>query len=238
MFETKHGGAGTKLYRVWKGMKRRCKNESRSDYERYGGRGIYVCKEWEDDFSAFRDWSMNNGYTEELTLDRRDVNGSYTPDNCRWTDDETQRNNTRRNVFVTIEGDTKTLAQWARVVGVTTSTMHTRYNEGLRGIELIADRKTTMLGKQHTEETKRRISEKLKGENNHNYGKEFSEETRKRLSESHKGQKAHNKIEFTKEQINDIVARLKGKQSQEDIAKVYGCSRKPIYRIKQEFLRG
>lgn len=94
---TKHGASPhrgyTKLYNTWLRMKGRCNSPTSTSYPYYGARGISVCEEWENDFSAFRDWAMKNGYKEGLSIDRIDVNGNYCPQNCRWiTMAEQQRN--------------------------------------------------------------------------------------------------------------------------------------------------
>ena len=74
-------------------MKGRCNRPTATSYKYYGGRGISVCEEWENDFAAFRDWALANGYQEGLSIDRIDVNGNYCPGNCRWiTMAEQQRN--------------------------------------------------------------------------------------------------------------------------------------------------
>jgi hypothetical protein len=95
----KHGFAShkkyDKLYHTWNGIKYRCYNEKSKDYKHYGGRGITVCEAWLNDFLTFRDWAIANGYTDELTIDRIDVNGNYEPSNCRWiTVAEQNRNKT------------------------------------------------------------------------------------------------------------------------------------------------
>lgn len=81
---TTHGMSKTKLYHTWKNMKKRCENPNATRYERYGGRGIKVCEEWRNDFMEFYAWAMANGYQEGLTIDRKDNDKGYYPDNCRW----------------------------------------------------------------------------------------------------------------------------------------------------------
>lgn len=119
---TTHGGTGTRLYTIWSLMKRRCDNPND---ELYGGRGIRVCDEWRD-FSAFRQWAISNGYSDDLSLDRKDPNGNYEPGNCRWATDKEQQNNKRNNRVVSFRGETHTVAEWADKTGVPVVTLWNR----------------------------------------------------------------------------------------------------------------
>lgn len=127
---TTHGGRKERLYHIWINMKSRCYNSNDKEYKNYGGRGVTICNEWKDDFRTFREWSKANGYREDLTIDRIDVNGNYTPDNCRWVTMVVQANNSRRNVFLTHNGKTQTVAQWAREMGVNHRMLHKRLKRG------------------------------------------------------------------------------------------------------------
>lgn len=80
----KHGKRNTRLFRIWASMKNRCLNKNNPKYKNYGGRGIKICDEWLIDFMSFYKWSIENGYKDDLTLDRRNVNFDYCPENCRW----------------------------------------------------------------------------------------------------------------------------------------------------------
>lgn len=104
----------TRIYDIYANMKQRCENPNNPRYKSYGGRGISVCPEWlgKQGVQNFIDWSMTNGYNDELTLDRIDNNKGYYPDNCRWTTQEIQRNNQRKSIWIEIIGIKKTLKQW------------------------------------------------------------------------------------------------------------------------------
>lgn len=97
---TKHGQNGTRPYIIWQHMKDRCYNSKHQAFKHYGGRGITICDEWKDNFQAFYDWAMANGYRDDLTIDRIDVDGNYEPSNCRWATAKEQANNKRRNKHV------------------------------------------------------------------------------------------------------------------------------------------
>ena len=104
-----HGKSKSRIYRIWSGMLRRCNNKNDKRYTNYGGRGIKV--EFKS-FEEFYDWSINNGYKDNLTIYRIDNNGNYSKSNCRWTDNKTQTNNKRNNHYITLNNETKTLMQW------------------------------------------------------------------------------------------------------------------------------
>ena len=108
---TYHGMSNTRLYNIWKDMRRRCQATYRTDYPRYGGRGIKVCKEWSIDFMSFYNWSIKHGYSSSLSIDRINVNGDYCPENCRWVTDDVQANNKTNNIYLDYKGEKVTLKQ-------------------------------------------------------------------------------------------------------------------------------
>jgi hypothetical protein len=113
----KHGETRTRLYNIWRKMLRRCKNSNEKRYKDYGGRGIFVCNEWKD-YLVFRDWALSNGYKEDLTIDRRNNDGNYDPDNCRWATYKEQGNNKRNNHCIVYNGKTQTLMQWSEETSI------------------------------------------------------------------------------------------------------------------------
>ena len=99
MMNLTHGGTGSRLYVIWRSMKTRCLNAKSKSYGYYGGRGISISEDWIQNFEAFRDWALINGYSEKLTLDRIDCDGMYEPKNCRWATWHEQMMNRRRRVI-------------------------------------------------------------------------------------------------------------------------------------------
>ena len=124
----KHGLAGSRLYKIYKGMKRRCKSKSCCDYKDYGGRGIKLCAEWDGEHGGekFVKWSLENGYNDNLSIDRIDVNGDYSPNNCRWANMKTQANNKRSNHVLEYNGERHTLTEWSEITGLSVGTIGAR----------------------------------------------------------------------------------------------------------------
>lgn len=127
---TTHNLRKHRLFSIWANMKSRCYNPNTDHYSSYGARGIRVCEEWLNDFQAFYDWAMKNGYRDDLTIDRIEVNGNYEPGNCRWATSKRQANNTRRCVKVILNGETKTLSEWCDLLGINYRTVQDRRRRG------------------------------------------------------------------------------------------------------------
>ncbi len=132
-----HGMSNTKVYANWLAMRNRCHLETDPAYQYYGGRGIAVCDEWRTDFLSFYNWMIANGYCEdpnarntEYTIDRIDVNGNYCPDNCRLVSFLEQANNKRDNRLEIYNGETHTIAEWARIKGIRYKTFCNRLYRG------------------------------------------------------------------------------------------------------------
>ena len=125
-----HGEYKTRLYSIWRGMKKRCYHKTHCDYPRYGGRGIVVCNEWLHDYISFREWSLSNGYSDSLTLDRKDVNGNYEPNNCRWVTKQQQNDNRRNSIRLEHSGQCLTLKEWSQLLDIPVVTLRGRYRRG------------------------------------------------------------------------------------------------------------
>lgn len=110
-YQVKHKWSRTKLYACWISIKHRCSNPKFPAFKHYGGKGIIICKEWEFNFEAFKDWSLANGYQEHLTIDRKDSNKNYEPDNCRWATWVQQANNRSTNKFYLVKEELLTITQ-------------------------------------------------------------------------------------------------------------------------------
>jgi hypothetical protein len=121
-------GKSSRTFKSWEMMKQRCFNPNASDFDRYGGRGVKICERWRTSFSAFlEDMGVR---PEGCTLDRKDNDGDYEPGNCQWATGSDQQRNTRVSIWLTINGETRPLIEWAKVALVDISNMRRRYHAG------------------------------------------------------------------------------------------------------------
>ena len=132
----RYSGKGTRLYRIWEGIKSRTQNPNDKDFHHYGARGIEICRQWSASFKRFEAWAQQNGYTDELTIDRIDNEKGYSPENCQWASIKDQANNRRTNVLLQYKGEEKTLRQWCDELNLNYQTMYSRICRGKKwGVE-------------------------------------------------------------------------------------------------------
>lgn len=145
----KHGKKHTRLYSIWQCMKGRCNYPSHEHYQNYGGRGIKICDSWNGDFMSFYDWAMSNGYSDDLSIDRKDNDKGYSPDNCRWATSKEQTANRRKTTIgskvgiratITISylGEEKTIPEWAEQYGLTYEILRKRLRKIIMPPELFS----------------------------------------------------------------------------------------------------
>lgn len=127
-FHKSHGMTDTQLYVAWLNMRSRCNKPDNIMYQNYGGRGIRVCKEWDDAFEPFMEWALGHGYKDGLSIDRIDVNGNYEPSNCRWVPKSEQYLNRTDSHLITALGKTQTIKEWADETGIKYDTIERRIN--------------------------------------------------------------------------------------------------------------
>lgn len=125
---TRHGLVKHPLYSVWLGLKKRCYSDKEKSYPDYGGRGITVCDEWLNDFTAFYEWALENGYAKGLEIDRRNNSGNYEPGNCRFVPRIINAGNRRSNRLITFNGQTLIMADWAKELGMRYDKIRYRMN--------------------------------------------------------------------------------------------------------------
>lgn len=134
---SKDGHSKTRLYSIWIGIKDRTTCEKRLRAKDYINRGITMCDKW-NDWEVFKNWAINNGYSEDLSIDRIDNNKGYYPENCRWVDAKTQGENKRNNIVVEINGETHILSEWCRILGLNRYSVKSRIlQQGLTPYEAL-----------------------------------------------------------------------------------------------------
>lgn len=122
----KHNMSHTPLYQKWASIKRRCYTPSVKSYKDYGGRGIKMCEEWKNSFESFMQWALQSGYSDGLTIERKDNNGNYCPENCMWIPFNEQQKNRRMCQFISYKGETKTLTDWCKTFNIPYKRVHNR----------------------------------------------------------------------------------------------------------------
>lgn len=132
-----HGMRYSRLYNIWTQVTQRCTNKNNTRYDQYGGRGITVCEEWMD-FKVFAKWARKNGYEDNLSIDRIDVDGNYQPSNCKWSTDTEQQRNKRNSRYIIINGTKKTVAEWSEISEIPYKTLLRRLNKGCKEENLLA----------------------------------------------------------------------------------------------------
>lgn len=125
-----HGETRSRLHIEWSSMRSRCNNQKNKRYDRYGGRGITVCPEWDHSYVAFRDWAIANGYRDNLTIDRIDNDGNYEPQNCRWTTQKEQQNNKSTTVKIEYHGETLSIKGLAEKYDIDYHCLYARLQRG------------------------------------------------------------------------------------------------------------
>lgn len=126
----KHGLSKKRIYKTYTTMMRRCYNPECEKFKTYGAKGITVCDEWKEDPIAFYNWAISNGYSDDLTIDRIKVQGNYEPSNCRWATQKQQANNRTTNIFLTLNGVTLTVTEWADILCVDSRMLFLRLKRG------------------------------------------------------------------------------------------------------------
>ena len=120
-----HGDSKSRLYKIWLGIKKRCLNKNCKRYYDYGERGISICNEWLE-WSNFKRWALSNGYSDNLSIERIDNDKDYEPSNCKWILKNDQSKNRRFCNWITYNGETHDLTDWAKILGIKRTTLSAR----------------------------------------------------------------------------------------------------------------
>lgn len=124
-----HGMSNTRLYQTWINMKARCYRKTHPAYKNYGARGIKVCDKWRNSFKTFAEWSLANGYTDDLTIERIDNDRDYEPDNCKWICFGEQAENRRTNLNITYHNETHNLSEWCKLFNMDYNLVYNRIHK-------------------------------------------------------------------------------------------------------------
>lgn len=132
--QIKHGDARdrkvTRLLRIYRKMRERCYKSYYPEPQYYSEKGITICDEWKDNYLAFKEWALNNGYADNLSIDRIDGNKGYSPDNCRWATPKEQSRNRKTNILINHNGEEKTLVEWCELLNLNYGTIEMRLRRG------------------------------------------------------------------------------------------------------------
>ncbi|OGS41369.1 MAG: hypothetical protein A3K77_06340 [Euryarchaeota archaeon RBG_13_31_8] len=129
---TTHDLSKTRIYKIWQHIKERCYSHNSHDFCRYGGRGIKVYNEWFKSFDTFYHWAINNGYKENLTIDRINNNGNYEPNNCKWSTYKEQANNRRTNIKINFNNKIITLLEFSEFTKISYHILRYRIKKWIR----------------------------------------------------------------------------------------------------------
>lgn len=119
----------SKLSYIYYNIKDRCYNFNNKDFSHYGGKGIKMCDEWYNSRLLFCNWALNNGYSEGMSIDRINPQGNYEPSNCRWATPFQQSNNKSNSRYVTYNGKTHTVGEWAKILNLSYSNAYSKFKK-------------------------------------------------------------------------------------------------------------
>ena len=215
---------------ILNGMKQRCYNPKTKNYYRYGGRGIFVCDEWRTNTQAFIDWSMSQGYADDLTIDRIDNDSNYEPGNCRWATQKEQQHNRSTNVFLTYNGKTQDLKQWADELGIYYLTLWHRYKAGWDTKKIIEEPVHEWCRNRYPEIVF------APGEDRQLRLKEYQRRQAGIRSQEKRIAEDKEKVKEKAEIIQEVL-QIDSSLSVRQLAKVTGIPRSTVQRLKENYLK-
>lgn len=126
-----------KLYNVWNNMMKRCYDPGNDRFYAYGKRGIAVCDEWKSDFRAFAEWAVENGWNSELSIERKNLDDGYCPENCEFITMRQQARNKTSNIRIFYHGEDKCIAEWCEILGLNDKRTYRRYQLGITNPDIL-----------------------------------------------------------------------------------------------------